>query len=172
MKHIHFRKKAKQHDKFHVRLITRDLEFPAELTIANTSKLLVPSGYNRSWAEGLRKKIEEESMVAGQSQCVGKLEIVKPKPVGFLCGTFHVPTDATFPSFHSAIVPSPHMWSFVVYFFPFFFDFNPNFVFFNWFRIGAPRYQMLPAETDLNSLPLLSNFPEKVFSAACSTSQG
>ncbi|KAI0519618.1 hypothetical protein KFK09_007070 [Dendrobium nobile] len=45
---------------------------------------------------------------AGQLQCVGKLEIVKPKPVGFLCGTLHVPTDSTFPSFHAAIVPAPH----------------------------------------------------------------
>ncbi|KAL0922770.1 hypothetical protein M5K25_006787 [Dendrobium thyrsiflorum] len=84
---------------------------------------------------------------AGQLQCVGKLEIVKPKPVGFLCGTLHVPTDSTFPSFHAAIVPAPH-------------------------TIGAPRYQMLPAETDLNTLPLLSNLPEKVFLAASNTSEG
>lgn len=31
---------------------------------------------------------------------------------------------------------------------------------------------MLPAETDLNTLPLLSNVPEKVFSAASKTSEG
>ncbi|KAK8958558.1 hypothetical protein KSP40_PGU022057 [Platanthera guangdongensis] len=84
---------------------------------------------------------------AGQHQCVGKLEIVKPKPVGFLCGTLPVPTDSTFSSFRSAIIPSPH-------------------------TTGAPRYQMLPAETDLNTLPLLFNVREKVFSAASKTSEG
>ena len=30
------------------------------------------------------------------------------------------------------------------------------------FRVSAPRYRMLPTETDLNSPPLLPNFPEKV----------
>ncbi|XP_008783389.3 uncharacterized protein LOC103702653 [Phoenix dactylifera] len=84
---------------------------------------------------------------SGELQCVGKMEIAKPKPVGFLCGTLPVPTDSTFPLFQSssALVPSPH-------------------------TIGAPRYQMLPAETDLNTLPLLSNIPEKVFPSGAKSS--
>ncbi|XP_020089003.1 uncharacterized protein LOC109710674 isoform X2 [Ananas comosus] len=85
---------------------------------------------------------------SGELQCVGKLEIAEPKkPLGFLCGTLPVPTDSfTFPLFRSAIVPSPH-------------------------AAGAPRYQMLPAETDLNTLPLLSNLPEKVFPSAAKSSE-
>ncbi|URE11040.1 hypothetical protein MUK42_24487 [Musa troglodytarum] len=83
---------------------------------------------------------------AGELQCVGKLEIAKPKPVGFLCGTLPVPTDSTFPLFQSALLRSPHV-------------------------IGAPRYQMLPAETDLNTLPILSNLPEKVFPSAAKTNE-
>ena len=39
-------------------------------------------------------------------QCVGRLEIVRPKPVGFLCGSIPVPTDTPFHSFDSALVPS------------------------------------------------------------------
>ncbi|CAL9055479.1 unnamed protein product [Musa banksii] len=84
---------------------------------------------------------------AGELQCVGKLEIANPKPVGFLCGTLPVPTDSTFPLFQSALLPSPHV-------------------------IGAPRYQMLPAETDLNTLPILSNLPEKVFPSAAKINEG
>ncbi|KAE8701858.1 Detected protein of unknown function [Hibiscus syriacus] len=38
-------------------------------------------------------------------QCVGKMEIVKPKPVGFLCGSIPVPTDNSFHAFNSALVP-------------------------------------------------------------------
>ncbi|KAH7663662.1 Tetratricopeptide-like helical domain-containing protein [Dioscorea alata] len=84
---------------------------------------------------------------AGELQCVGRLEVAKPKPaVGFLCGTLPVLTDA--PAFHSALlVPSP-------------------------LTIGAPRYQMLPAETDLNTLPFLSGIPEKVIPAATGASEG
>lgn len=84
---------------------------------------------------------------AGELQCVGRLEVAKPKPVvGFLCGTLPVLTDA--PAFHSALlVPSP-------------------------LTIGAPRYQMLPAETDLNTLPLLSGIPEKVIPAATGANEG
>ncbi|XP_072999000.1 uncharacterized protein [Typha latifolia] len=84
---------------------------------------------------------------SGELQCVGKLEISNPKPVGFLCGTLPVPTDSTFPLFQSALVPPPN-------------------------TIGAPRYQMLPAETDLNTLPLLSDFSEKVFPSAARSSEG
>ncbi|XP_050237997.1 uncharacterized protein LOC126687476 [Mercurialis annua] len=70
-------------------------------------------------------------------QCVGKLEIITPKPVGFLCGSIPVPTDKSFHAFNSALVPSPH-------------------------TVSAPRYRMLPAETDLNTLPVVTNLPEKV----------
>ncbi|OMO59516.1 Tetratricopeptide-like helical [Corchorus capsularis] len=70
-------------------------------------------------------------------QCVGKMEIVKPKPVGFLCGSIPVPTDKSFHAFNSALVPSRQ-------------------------TVSAPRYRMLPTETDLNRPPLVSHFPEKV----------
>ncbi|KAM5562027.1 hypothetical protein ABKV19_017308 [Rosa sericea] len=70
-------------------------------------------------------------------RCVGKLEIERPKPVGFLCGSIPVPTDKPFHSFHSALIPSPQ-------------------------TVSAPRYRMLPTETDLNSPPLLSSFPDKI----------
>ncbi|KAJ4845092.1 hypothetical protein Tsubulata_037913, partial [Turnera subulata] len=65
--------------------------------------------------------------------CVGRLEIARPKPVGFLCGSIPVPTDNSFHSFNSAaLVPSvPQTLS------------------------VAPRYRMLPTETDLNALPVL-----------------
>ncbi|KAJ6798401.1 Uncharacterized protein M6B38_211770 [Iris pallida] len=78
---------------------------------------------------------------SGQLQCVGKLEIAKAKPVGFLCGTLPVPVLNDFPLSQSALVPSP-------------------------LTIGAPRYQMLPTETDLNTLPLLSDRDQKAFAAA------
>lgn len=71
-------------------------------------------------------------------QCVGKLEIVRAKPVGFLCGSIPVPTDKAFNSFDSALVPS-----------------TPT-------SERAPRYRVIPTETDLNTLPLLPNIPEKV----------
>ncbi|KAL5558461.1 hypothetical protein UlMin_034672 [Ulmus minor] len=74
---------------------------------------------------------------SSELQCVGRLEIAKPKPVGFLCGSIPVPTDKAFHSFDSALVPSRQ-------------------------TVSAPRYRMLPTETDLNSPPLLPNFPEKV----------
>ncbi|KAM6545904.1 hypothetical protein CsatB_026640 [Cannabis sativa] len=72
-------------------------------------------------------------------QCVGKLEIASPKPLGFLCGSIPVPTDRSFHSFNSSsdLIPSPQ-------------------------TVTAPRYRMLPTETDLNSPPLLSTFPDKV----------
>lgn len=123
-------------------------------------------------------KEQEDEMAmdggAGELQCVGKLEIANPKPVGFLCGTLPVPTDSTFPLFQSALLPSPHVYAlpalslclsplspvFVLWFSP------------GWCRIGAPRYQMLPAETDLNTLPILSNLPEKVFPSAAKINEG
>ncbi|XP_042487753.1 uncharacterized protein LOC122067988 [Macadamia integrifolia] len=75
---------------------------------------------------------------SGELQCVGKLEIVPPKPVGFLCGTLPVPTDNAFHhAFNSEIVPSSE-------------------------TVSAPRYRMLPTETDLNTPPLLSHLPDKV----------
>lgn len=76
----------------------------------------------------------EES--TGSIQCIGKLEITQPtKTAGFICGSLPVPTD--FSLFHSStpaavLVPSPSP--------------PPH-------TIGAPQYQMLPNETDLNTLP-------------------
>ncbi|TQE10049.1 hypothetical protein C1H46_004339 [Malus baccata] len=72
-------------------------------------------------------------------QCIGKLEIERPNPVGFLCGSIPVPTDKAFHSFDSALIPSRQ-------------------------TVSAPRYRMLPTETDLKSPPLLS--PEKVLPIA------
>ncbi|KAK2659281.1 hypothetical protein Ddye_005814 [Dipteronia dyeriana] len=71
-------------------------------------------------------------------QCVGKLEIVRPKPVGFLCGSIPVPTDKSFrDAFNTALVPSRQ-------------------------TVSAPRYRLLPTETDLNRPPLVANSPEKM----------
>ncbi|KAI5396931.1 hypothetical protein KIW84_062951 [Lathyrus oleraceus] len=83
---------------------------------------------------------------SGELLCVGTLEIATPKPVGFLCGSIPVPTDKSFHSFHSALLPTPQTDSFDI------------------FRVNAPRYRyrMLPTETDLNTPPLLANFQEKV----------
>ncbi|KAK6939760.1 hypothetical protein RJ641_029291 [Dillenia turbinata] len=75
-------------------------------------------------------------------QCVGRLEIVRPKPVGFLCGSIPVPTDNSFHAFNSALIPSSSSSSSQT--------------------VTAPRYRMIPTETDLNTPPLLSDFPEKV----------
>ncbi|XVF63291.1 hypothetical protein PTKIN_Ptkin09bG0076200 [Pterospermum kingtungense] len=71
-------------------------------------------------------------------QCVGKMEVVKPKAAGFLCGSIPVPTDKSFHAFNSALVPSSLQ------------------------TVSAPRYRMLPTETDLNRPPLVINCPEKV----------
>eukprot|EP00257_Ricinus_communis_P020242 XP_015579431.1 uncharacterized protein LOC8262710 isoform X1 [Ricinus communis] len=85
----------------------------------------------------------------GELQCVGRLEIVRPKPVGFLCGSIPVPTDKSFHAFNSALIPSPR-------------------------TVSAPRYRMLPAETDLNTLPVVANLPDKVlpFSAVQAKASG
>lgn len=71
-------------------------------------------------------------------QCVGRLEIVSPETAGFLCGSIPVLTDSAFRSFSSALVPSSSSSQ----------------------AVGAPRYQMLPTETDLNTPPLLSKLRE------------
>ncbi|XP_058091225.1 uncharacterized protein LOC131237465 [Magnolia sinica] len=87
-----------------------------------------------------------EKPESGELQCVGRLEIVKPKPVvGFICGTLPVPTDE---AFHAALVPSSSTSSSSSQ------------------TVKAPRYRMLPTETDLNMPPLPSNFPDKAFPIA------
>ncbi|KAL5701335.1 hypothetical protein ACHQM5_026681 [Ranunculus cassubicifolius] len=77
----------------------------------------------------------------GELQCVGRMEIARPKPVGFLCGSIPVPTDTAFHhnnAFNSsALVPSSSS--------------QPS--------VKAPRYRMLPTETDLKSPPLLPDPP-------------
>ncbi|KAF6147901.1 hypothetical protein GIB67_014481 [Kingdonia uniflora] len=78
-----------------------------------------------------------------QCQCVGKLEIETPKSVGFLCGTLPVPTDKAFHHENSSLVPSS----------------SPQ-------TVKAPRYRVLPTETDLNTPPLVPNFPENNFPVA------
>lgn len=73
-------------------------------------------------------------------QCVGELEIVKAKPpVGFLCGSIPVSTDKPFTAFDSALVPSASASA-----------------------EGAPRYRVIPTETNLKTLPFRPNIPEKV----------
>ncbi|KAJ4810857.1 Erythroid differentiation-related factor 1 [Rhynchospora pubera] len=85
---------------------------------------------------------------SGKLQCVGRLEVTEPKPVGFLCGTIPVPTNPAFPLSDSALLPSPSH------------------------TIGAPRYQMLPVQTDLNTLPVLSNLPEMLIPSSSKNSEG
>ncbi|XP_057793421.1 uncharacterized protein LOC131010041 [Salvia miltiorrhiza] len=86
--------------------------------------------------------MEKQGSGSLELQCVGKLEIARPKPVGFLCGSIPVTTDEAFHDFSSAaLVPSPN-------------------------TVSAPRYRMIPTETDLNALPLLSSIPERVLPVA------
>jgi hypothetical protein len=40
------------------------------------------------------------------------------------------------------------------------------------YRTGAPRYQMLPIQTDLNTLPVLSDLPEKLIPSPAKSSEG
>ncbi|KAJ8760639.1 hypothetical protein K2173_015306 [Erythroxylum novogranatense] len=93
----------------------------------------------KNWMEKAASPSTTHSMEScGDLQCVGTLEIVRPKPVGFLCGSIPVPTDNSFHSFNSsALLPSTQ-------------------------TVSAPRYRMLPTETDLNALPVVSNLPDKV----------
>ncbi|XP_042032089.1 uncharacterized protein LOC121778751 [Salvia splendens] len=86
--------------------------------------------------------MEKQGSGSLELQCVGKLEIARPKPAGFLCGSIPVTTDEAFHDFSfAALVPSPN-------------------------TLSAPRYRMIPAETDLNALPLLSSIPERVLPIA------
>ncbi|CAK9137151.1 unnamed protein product, partial [Ilex paraguariensis] len=87
------------------------------------------------------EKLSSSSSGSRELQCIGKLEIVRPKPVGFLCGSIPVPTDKAFHDFNSALIPSTQ-------------------------TEGAPRYRMIPTETDLNMPPLLSTLPEKMLPIA------
>ncbi|CAM8998950.1 unnamed protein product [Rhodiola kirilowii] len=75
-------------------------------------------------------------------QCVGRLEIIRPKPVGFLCGSIPVPTDASFHVFNSDSLRSK--------------------------KVRAPWYRMLPTESDHDKLPLISNFTEKLLPVGAS----
>ncbi|KAK4413304.1 Erythroid differentiation-related factor 1 [Sesamum alatum] len=91
--------------------------------------------------------MEKQGSGSRELQCVGRLEITSPKPVGFLCGSIPVTADEAFHDFASAaLVPSSH-------------------------TEGAPRYRMIPTETDLNALPLLSSVPEKVLPIAATQSE-
>ncbi|KAL0314190.1 UNVERIFIED_CONTAM: Erythroid differentiation-related factor 1 [Sesamum angustifolium] len=90
--------------------------------------------------------MEKQGSGSRELQCVGRLEITSPKPVGFLCGSIPVTADEAFHDFASAaLVPSSH-------------------------TEGAPRYRMIPTETDLNALPLPSSIPEKVLLIAATQS--
>ncbi|PWZ30043.1 Erythroid differentiation-related factor 1 [Zea mays] len=82
----------------------------------------------------------------GELQCVGRLEVAAPPPARYLrVGSLPVPTDSS--ASLPVLLPSP----------------SP---------IGAPRYQMLPLETDLNTLPMIPNIPEKVFSSDAKSTEG
>ncbi|KZV40899.1 hypothetical protein F511_05144 [Dorcoceras hygrometricum] len=79
-------------------------------------------------------------------QCVGRLDIVWPKPAGFLCGSIPVTTDEFHDISSVALVPSLD-------------------------TVKAPRYQMIPTETDLNALPLPSSIPDRVLPIAAAQSR-
>lgn len=66
--------------------------------------------------------MEKSSEGSRELQCVGKMEIARPKSVGFLCGSIPVPTDKSF-HFNSALIPSRQTFvlslslsSFILYF--------------------------------------------------------
>ncbi|CAA0827818.1 Unknown protein [Striga hermonthica] len=91
--------------------------------------------------------MEKQGSESRELQCVGRLEIARPKPAGFLCGSIPVTTDEPLHEFTSAaLVPSSD-------------------------AVQAPRYRMIPTETDLNALPLLSSIPEKVLPVAATQSR-
>uniref|UniRef100_A0ACD5WMA5 Uncharacterized protein n=1 Tax=Avena sativa TaxID=4498 RepID=A0ACD5WMA5_AVESA len=82
-------------------------------------------------------------------QCVGRLEIAAPPPARYLrVGSLPVPTDDS--AYPPALLPSSA---------------SPT-------GTGAPRYQMLPLETDLNTLPVIPNLPEKVFPTDAKSNEG
>ncbi|KAF8768511.1 hypothetical protein HU200_007555 [Digitaria exilis] len=82
----------------------------------------------------------------GELQCVGRLEVAAPPPARYLrVGSLPVPTDSS--ASLPALLPSP----------------SPT---------GAPRYQKLPLETDLNTLPMIPNIPEKVFPNDAKNTEG
>ncbi|KAG8081535.1 hypothetical protein GUJ93_ZPchr0178g7182 [Zizania palustris] len=84
---------------------------------------------------------------SSELQCVGRLEVAAPPPPRYLrVGSLPVPTDSS--TSLPALLPSA----------------SP--------RTGAPRYQMLPLETDLNTLPMIPNLPEKVFPMDAKSSEG
>uniref|UniRef100_A0A0D3EWU8 EDRF1 N-terminal domain-containing protein n=1 Tax=Oryza barthii TaxID=65489 RepID=A0A0D3EWU8_9ORYZ len=83
---------------------------------------------------------------SSELQCVGRLEVAAPPPARYLrVGSLPVPTDS--PASLPALLPSS----------------SPT---------GAPRYQMLPLETDLNTLPMIPNIPEKVFPMDAKSTEG
>ncbi|KAL5220660.1 hypothetical protein ABZP36_025373 [Zizania latifolia] len=83
---------------------------------------------------------------SSELQCVGRLEVAAPPPARYLrVGSLPVPTDPS--TSLPALLPSA----------------SPT---------GAPRYQMLPLETDLNTLPMISNLPEKVFLTDAKSTEG
>uniref|UniRef100_A0A453G1N9 Uncharacterized protein n=1 Tax=Aegilops tauschii subsp. strangulata TaxID=200361 RepID=A0A453G1N9_AEGTS len=85
---------------------------------------------------------------SGELQCVGWLEIAAPPPARYLrTGSLPVPTDDS--AYLPALLPSA----------------SPT-------GTGAPRYQMLPLETDLNTLPVIPNLPEKVFPTDAKSTEG
>ncbi|GLJ16307.1 hypothetical protein SUGI_0275050 [Cryptomeria japonica] len=77
-----------------------------------------------------KSKGRELDMV--EAECVGSLEVQQHRQVGFICGT--LPVTVALPQ-HTLLSP-PHTQ-----------------------RVRAPRYRMLPTETDLNTLPSLGIFP-------------
>ncbi|KAL7156060.1 hypothetical protein ABFS83_03G118000 [Erythranthe nasuta] len=92
--------------------------------------------------------MEKQGSEPRELQCVGRLEIARPKPAGFLCGSIPITTNEAFRDLSSAaLVPSPNN------------------------TVRAPRYRMIPTETDLNALPLLSSIPDKVIPIPASQSR-
>ncbi|KAH6759395.1 erythroid differentiation factor-like protein [Perilla frutescens var. frutescens] len=90
--------------------------------------------------------MEKQGSGSLELQCVGKLEIARPKPVGLLIGSIPVTTEAIHSFSSAALVPSPN-------------------------TVSAPRYREIPTETDLNALPLLSSIPERVLPIAATQSR-
>lgn len=70
---------------------------------AHTTNVEILIGHDE---EIIRMEKPEISSGSRELQCVGRLEVVRPKPVGFLCGSLPVPTDKAFLAFNSALVPS------------------------------------------------------------------